>query len=665
MPLAGAYYIEYPTVIDVNPNVTTFDTTDLNGIVRCSFYAVETGANTGIFQLNLNHLCNDLGFNSLNEGDVLVAYYLDPNDEDDFTLATAYVGSICGSAVAFTDADRVEKDILWIGRAPVYLQVVNADANLDACCPEQVIVHVCDPHEDDDAEWFLLEETSANSPVFFTNNGYALLPVWDALGVTVTVIGAWGYQLGLDNWTLEVYNEDDVMARYNDVTYVAGVTGLAGLGNLGAGSMALSAFPPQIAAVRKAGDVVFDTVDIGDTQVFQFGGTTEMWFLDRNASRVDGYMISDCAYVEVHDPDQDEDPYRRERIDAYWDHRIAPGGMTTGQNYPFGPSNLAPGVHPIIIPGAVAPSAINNMLGTMNIFFPGLGANPVTPPAFGTDEYAKLYVLNPRNGFWAAVDLMETGVATGHFVSTICIDLQSQFAGVPTLGAVPGDTLIGVYQDPSNHSDSAWLCIKVGCGGGVPTTSTTTFVDAAGVAVTNYTDADDVYVKVVDASHAGAASLTDAVEIEGQKFSLAPLAGAPNDTFITAAIGLDVLGVGVNDTITATYTDPTDGADTSSDTIVITSSELEVEEFVAYPNPFEDEVTFTYEGSGLATTFSVSVYDLAGKLVWSEELANVDEVTWDGVNGDGEEVASGAYIYVIVATDGTNTFTGKGVFVKQ
>jgi hypothetical protein len=342
--------------------------------------------------------------------------------------------------------------------------------------------------------------------------------------------------------------------------------------------------------------------------------------------------------------------------------------VTTGQNYPFGPANqpaVAPFVHPIIIPGAIAPSTINNMLGTMNIFAPGLGADPTTA-AVGTNEFAKLYVLNPRTGFWAAVDLMETGVATGDFVSTICIDLVSQWVGVPTLMANPGDTLIAVYQDPSNHSDSAWICIKVGCGGAGPVIpSQTTFVDAAGNSVANYTDVDDVYVKVVDASHAGSASLLGAVEIEGQTFDLEPLVGASSDTFITAAISLVSLDVGAGDTITANYTDPTDSTDTSSDTIVIISSELEVEEFVAQPNPFEDEVTFTYEGSGLATTFSVTVYNLAGKVIWSEELSNVDEVVWDGVNGGGQEVASGAYIYVAMATDGTNTFTGKGVFVKR
>ena len=662
VPLAGAYYIEYPTVIDVNPNVTTFDTTDLNGIVRCSFYAVETGANTGVFQLNFNHLCNDLGFNGLNEGDVLVAYYLDPNDEDDFTLCTAYIENRnCQSSAVFTDADRMDRELFWIGRDPVYVQVIDGEANLDSCCPEQVVVHICDPHRDDDSEWILLDETSVDSPVFFTNNGYALLPVWDALGVG---IAARTFQLTLDNWTLEVYNEDDVYARYNNVAYAAGVTGVAGLGDLTPFSTALTAFPPQVVSVRKAGDVAFDTVDIGDTQVFQFGGTTEMWFLDRNANRIGSYLLSECVYIEVHDPDQNEDQHRRERITAYWDY--FGGQRTLGQNWPFGPSNLAPGVHPIIIPGAVAPSTINNLLGTVNIFAPGTGGAP-TVPAFGTNEYAKLYILNPRTGFWAAVDLMETGVDTGHFVSTICIDLASQYAGVPTLGVIPEDTLIGVYQDPSNHSDSAWICSKVATCAWVPWPTWAYFTDAEGKSVSYYTDEDDVYVKVVDSSRAGATSLTDAVEIEGQRFDLYPLTGAPDDTFITDAIPLASLGVGVGDTITATYTytDPMAGLVTETDTVTIVLSELDVEKFIAVPNPFEDEVTFTYEGSGLATTFSVAVYDLAGKLLWSEELANVDEVTWDGVNGDGEAVASGVYIYVIVASDEGNTFTGKGLFVKN
>jgi hypothetical protein len=404
-------------------------------------------------------------------------------------------------------------------------------------------------------------------------------------------------------------------------------------------------------------DLSFDTMEIGDTQVFEFGGTVNMWFLDAEGNQVDGYTNSSGVFVKVCDWDQNEDVVRRERIDAYWDH--LPAMVTTGQNYPFGPANMIP--HPIIIPGAVAPSTINNMLGTAQIFNPGVGGDP-TLQVTGFDEFAKLYVLNPRNGFWAPVDLLETEVNSGCFVSTICIDLVSQWPGVPTLGVVPGDTIIAVYQDPSNHSDSAWICIKVGCGGaGVSGEgSQTMFVDADGNEVQSYTDADDVYVKVVDPSHTTATTLANAVEIDGVEYDLTKVNGA----FMTA--GLD-LGLAAGDSITATYTDPSDALDTSSDTISVIASVLDVVAFVVGPNPFETDVTFGYDGSGVAATFSVSIFDLTGKLIFSTVELDTDEVVWDGVNANGQAVGKGAYIYVIEVenADGTYTMTDKDVLVRK
>jgi hypothetical protein len=299
-----------------------------------------------------------------------------------------------------------------------------------------------------------------------------------------------------------------------------------------------------------------------------------------------------------------------------------------------------------------------------NIFNPGATAGGTVPPAPGADEYAKLYVLNPRNGLWAHIDLLETGVNTGIFVSTICIDLVSQWEafGVPTLGVIPGDTIIAVYQDPSNHSDSAWICIKVGCGGaGVSGEgSQTMFVDADGNEVQSYTDADDVYVKVVDTSHSTATTLANAVEINGIEYDLTKV----NGSFMTA--GLE-LGLAAGDTITATYTDPSDPLDTSSDTISVVASVLDVIGFVVGPNPFEDDVTFSYDGSGIAAVFSVSIYDLTGSLIWSAMELDTDEVTWDGVNANGQAVGKGAYIYVIEVenADGTYTMTGKDVLVRK
>jgi hypothetical protein len=72
-------------------------------------------------------------------------------------------------------------------------------------------------------------------------------------------------------------------------------------------------------------------------------------------------------------------------------------------------------------------------------------------------------------------------------------------------------------------------------------------------------------------------------------------------------------------------------------------------------------VTFGYEGTGIASVMSVAVYDLAGHVVWANELANVTKIVWDC-----QSVANGAYIYLVTATDGTETFRGKGtVFIRR
>ncbi len=215
-----------------------------------------------------------------------------------------------------------------------------------------------------------------------------------------------------------------------------------------------------------------------------------------------------------------------------------------------------------------------------------------------------------------------------------------------------------MYQDPSNHSDTAWISIKVGIGGGgTPPSqqSTTMFVDAEGAEVANYTDSDLVYVKVIDPSHAGATLLANALEIDGVEYDVTPFGAA--DTFITEALDL---GLEAGDEITATYTDPTDLTDTSADTITIISSVLVPESFYYGPSPFDTEVTFGFS-EGIASTMSVAIYDLAGKLVWESTQTDVSEITWDGAG-----LANGCYIYVVTATDGTNPFSESGkVFINR
>lgn len=766
----GAYYLEYPTKTSSPGSISFFGTTDPNGFCRVMFYAQETGVSTGVFQLNLNDIAVDLGFTTLNVRDVLAAYYLDPNDFSDFHIATAYIEENVSSITSLTDAERHVQSTYWIGRDPLYVQVIDGNANVDACCPEPVVVHVCDPHSEDDNEWLSADEMSSNSPIFFTNAGIELLPVWDALGNGLSR-DTGGYQLQVGNWKIEAFNSDNVCVRYNDVSYaraanpgtaliigdsvvvashgtvLISVTGMpqggmasmevdvggmtyntskisnvtiaplsgfivsasefndatgkgrfvianansgvvAGAvasltftvsGSLASGDLTFdkthvslgSAMNTMITGwqlvtgktyytnvgiidrVRVANDVSFAQMEIGDTQVYD-GSKTEMYFLDRQGNRIFGYVNSDCVFVEVVDPDQNEDSYRRERIDAYWDG---------GQNIPFGPvatknfgCNLTPGdLHPI-----------NPLLGKTNIF----NDYPPTSAAAGNIAHAgwaQLYILNPRNGRWAIVDFLETGVDTGDFVSATCIDLTSQYDCVPTLGMKPGDTIIAVYQDPSNHADSAWISIKVGIGGAsMAQASSTLFVDAEGNKIESYFESDDVYAKVVDLSHVGESQLLGAVSISGKTYDLTPLAGEQSDTFITEAISMSDLGAKAGDTLTATYIDPTDPADTSSATTQVTASALSVTNFYAGPNPFSATVDFAYHGTGIARTFSVAVYDLSGHLVWNDEATNVSKVTWDGTNQRGSTVANGAYIYVVMATDGMHTFRSKGtVFINR
>jgi len=677
----GRYYIEY--AVEGDDNVSFFNTVDPDGITPVSFYAQETGANTGVFQLNLNSILDDLEFNALDVRDVLVAYYLDPNDFDDFKLATAYIEERQHSITSFTDASHANQEVYWIGRDAVYIQVIDANANVDPCCPEQVVVHVCDPHGEDDAEWLILDETSSDSSVFFTFAGTQLWGVWDPLGVgNANAVG--GFQLVLDNWKIEGFNEDDVYVRYNDAYYGApdynvlngdsnNVSfGLAGLGD----SNIFTSFPPLItlggyantepgsvlstvigptalyAGVRVANDVSFDLMSIADTQVYD-GQATTMYFLDRTGSRVSGYVNSDCVFIEVVDEDQDEDPYRRERIDGYWDG---------AQNVPFGPIWSVPFECEMKTPN---PHPVNCLLGNVGIFndAPGEDAGAGNTVYF---HEPKLYILNPRSGHWAAVDLLETGVATGDFISVTCIDLTSVYSEcVPTLDVLPGDTIIAAYQDPTNHSDVAWISIKVGVGGGgtpAGQESTTAFVDANGNTVSTYAAGESVYVLVTDPSHTQDTMLAGVLMIEGVAYDLTTY-GSRSDQFFSDAIILDLAA---GDEITATYTDPSDPADTSSDTISIIAGELVVDAFYAGPNPFEDEVTFSFHGSGIATQMTVVVYDLSAKKVWASEQANGNEIVWDGSNEDGIKLANGAYKYMVTATDGTNTFSGEGMmFVNR
>jgi len=652
--------------------------------------AMETGASTGIFEYTIENLGVAFGNYPFSTNDVVVAYYLDPNDHDDFQLASCYVGSPDTNPVWFTDTDSNGEYSL--GRDYLHILVDDLDAGTP-CCPDTVTVHICDPHGEDDSE--LLDLTEVGVAASRYDGTMKLWPVWDALGTTASS----GYQLVIENNIFEAFNEDSIYVRYN-----------------GASDHKVS----------------FDVVKVSDTQVFD-GTTLNLSFVDASGNPVSFYQSDELAYIKVVDPDQNEDSTYRDIIKSYWDG---------GQNKPFGPG----------------------LTGTHNPYIAGTWtiAAPTATQVFGSGGTpAKIYIWNPRNGAWSAVELEETGANTGVFMSRAGVSLPESCPACVEF-AKDNDTVLAFYQDPSNHSDIAIAQIKVddsasrttfvdkdgnpvseyedtqsayvlvkdrGHGGdatlvdaieidkisgtysltqfsaadytfitsAIPLTAvggqtitatytdpsdatdtssdsisvekaladtTAAFVNSAGTAVISYTEGDSAYVKVVDQSQAGATSLAGALEIDKitGTFDLTPLAGAENDyTFISGPISLIGLA---DETITVTYTDPDDSTDTATDSASVSSTAFNVDSVSVVPNPLVTEVTFAIEGgTGFPDTFLVTVYDLAHHEVWRSEQAPATEITWDG--GD---LANGPYIYVVVITsaDLDIPYTKKGmVFINR
>ena len=312
--------------------------------------ATETGVGTGVFEFTIEDLAagfpttnNGTTYHSFNTNDVIVAYYLDPNDFDDFQPASCYVGSPDINDVWFKGIDSNGEYSL--GRDYLQVGVEDLDAGTP-CCPDTVTVHICDPHGEDDSESLALTEVGVASSQF--DGTMELRPVWDALGTTVMS----GYQLAINNNRFEAFNEDSIYVRYNG---------------------------------SSAHKVSFDLVKVSDTQVFD-GDTLNLTFVDVSGKPVSFYQSDEIAYIKVVDPDQNEDSVRRETIKSYWDK---------GLNKPFGPGGLAATANPYTAGGydwqLTAPTAAQVFGDAVT------GSSP-----------AKIYLWNPKNGEWYAVELLET-----------------------------------------------------------------------------------------------------------------------------------------------------------------------------------------------------------------------------------------------------------------
>jgi len=571
------------------------------GVARVVFYAAETSPTSGVFRFNfgsLDQLQDRLGFGRFPVGTTIAFYYLDPNDFDDLQIATIRVqGQESPSEVYFTDADGVPTDEVRLGEG-LYVRVYDAKQNIDACLQEQVVVHFCDPHGEDDSEYWVVDEVSGDAGIFASMGAMKLQPVWDAVG---------GWQLVLDSWTFEAFNEDSIFVRYNSLGYVGADLQLLGDGDL-------SGFPPRIDPASGRNypwDVSFDLVKVYDFQVFD-GTTVHMQFLDGNFQPVTQFTPSDQVYLEVTDLDQNENALLRERIAGSW-HKEG----TERDSAPVWGHTDARG----------------NILELLATAVNGIGRT------------AKVFVFNANDGSWMALDLQETGVDTGVFRSTTGITAQD-------LGAGEGELIVAFYQDPSNHSDVAVLGAKVVAGVPAPPAAPTVEFDSAA-----YLPGDLVTITVTDKAYRNRPEIkdTDVLVVKDAHNTviystdeIPALSGTTDQFRVSFTLpGPGEVAVG---TMTVTYTDPADPTRKDTDTAQVRAAELTgVTGISIEPKVFSTSTTFRIiaepEGAK-ADKITVTIYDLLGKKVDEVSGEDTDRVTWDGGS-----LRNGAYIYVAVVED--------------
>jgi len=669
------------------------------GYLKAVFFAAETAVDSGIFKLdfgNIEDLQEALWDDSaarnykLPPGTTIAFYYIDPNDFDDMDLATIEVGDRPHSQVFITDANGVPLTEVKLGAGwgGLYIRVYDADANVEACCQDKVVVHICDPHNEDDSEYYVIDEISNNSGIFFTQNGIPLLPVWDAVN---------GYQLVFDDWRIQAFNEDTIFVRYNSVDYVQASLNLLGDGDPNTQTVTVSevelgydtdgdgrleadvtvtvpAFPPVInagAARNQYWDVSFAKVKVYDFQVFD-GSTHHMRFLDGNYQPVTEIPISGSLYLEVTDLDQNEHPMMRELIFGGWNK-----DSESGEAYDED-EDSAPIWAVNVNEGTVTSTSTTGEIGdttTENVedgFTPAAGTTLRPVSITGIPASVKIFMFNAQRGTWERIDLRETAVGSGVFRSTTCVLVaDSRNPGDGNLGSKAGDTIMAFYQDPSNHSDIAIISIKVSEGGAGAVTPPTVALSVA-FDRTTYYPGDTVTITVTDEQYSGAAEIVGTnvlvlYDKDGDVITswnrLEAVAGQPGKFRVTYVLPEDVkLG-----TITAKYTDPFMTTRTAqAQATVVAKALANVTGITISPNPFSTSTTFTIQAEpagAVAAKITIVIYDLTGAKVAEITGQNTASVTWNGGN-----LRNGAYIYVATVEGGspTKTWTFKGfVYIER
>ncbi len=615
---------------------TGADETEILAVV----FVPEEGPAAGTFSLNLGNLEDFQEYlwgdpearnYKFPMGTTFSFYYIDPNDFDDMDLGwfrVAYSEDTYSRTMLTDNFGRVV-DTVKLGWDGLYVRVVDGDANVELCCCDQILVHLCDPHNEDDSEYLILDEVSPNAGIFFTLGAVPLLPGWDAVG---------GFKLVFDDWRVQAFNEDTIFAQYNSVDHDP-----EGLNTLGDGDD--EDFPPRIFLDRETGeplgryqywDVSFAKVKVYDTQVFN-GQVHKMYFVDCAGNRILTERLPSGGMVGlmVEDPDQNEEPRLSELISWKWD--VVDG-------------NIA-GSDPLI------PAVLEEFLN--------LNPESLTRKA----SPMKIFVVNASNGEWEPLYLRETQPNSGIFRSTTCVLLTgSAVLGHEegTLRANPGDTIMAFYQDPSNHSDISIISARVSLGGAgeVPTPPVTASVTFD---KDTYYPGDTVRITVTDTSFAGA-GVVPSTNILVLKDKDGAVLQAWNElTFDAqgkATVTYTLLETVKLGTITVVYTNPVTGTPVQDQATVVAKALSNVTGITPAPNPFKTSTTFTIaaEPAGaVAAKITITIYDLTGAKVDAISGQNTASVTWNGGN-----LRNGAYIYVAVVEGAGKSWTFKGfVYIER
>ncbi|MEW6216101.1 MAG: hypothetical protein AB1543_00235 [Candidatus Bipolaricaulota bacterium] len=377
---------------------------------------------------------------------------------------------------------------------------------------------------------------------------------------------------------------------------------------------------------RQPWDVSFAQVKVFDTQVLD-GAECRLRILDGNYQPITEIPMSGTLYVEVEDPDQNEDPRLRELIFGAWNRDAssadnALNSPLSEHSYPIWPRSRAL-AEDRLTPGAALLSATS---------LSGIGPT------------AKIFLWNAQNGSWEQLALRETAVGSGIFRSTTCVPVS----GSASLNSYPGDTIIAFYQDPSNHSDIAIATVKVseGGAGGVPPAPGAKVAFDGGTyypgALLMVTVTDSHYASSQEIRGSGVLALKDSHGRTLKSWDvISTVAGETARFRVTWALPTDVaLGA-----LQAVYTDPADRSRTGQTTAQIVAAGPErVTGIAITPNPFSSHATFSLISEPVgaqAGKIRVSVFDLTGRRVGEIVETDAASVSWNGAN-----LRNGAYIYV-------------------